>query len=320
MLEVFNLLTKEIKSHNHVVIMGHKAIDLDAFGSSLCLYKIVEEFGKEVMIYLNQEQENKSIEKSLSLLKILNTKINYIYQKEQVPKKSTLVVILDTHKEALIEDYEAIKNHDIFVIDHHVTNLETIKSKYTYINHDVSSTVEVMVNYTKYLNKKIIPQIATIMLAGLDIDTNSFDVKTSAKTHEAASILLEMGADNIIKKQILKEDKDNYCIRQDFVKASNMITNNITLCKMDNNIHKKHTMALISEDLLQFDNVEASFTIGYVDVNTVGISARSIGNIDVEKVMYKMGGGGHKTDAATEIASTTLDEVENQLLKIIKED
>ena len=79
-------------------------------------------------------------------------------------------------------------------------------------------------------------------------------------------------------------------------------------------------LALISEDLLQFDKVEASFTIGYVDENSVGISARSIGNIDVENIMYKLGGGGHKTDAATEIKGTNIEDVKNKFLKVIKEE
>ena len=86
-------------------------------------------------------------------------------------------------------------------------------------------------------------------------------------------------------------------------------------CVMDDNIYKKYMLALISEDLLQFDNVEASFTIGYVDENVVGISARSIGNIDVENIMYKLGGGGHK--AISDFMLKT-DELSNNLTTISK--
>lgn len=319
MIETFNLLTKEIKNHHNIVIMAHKGMDLDAYGASLCLYEIVKSFEKNVMIYMSKELENKSIEKSVLKIKEMNMEIKYIYSKDKIPKDNTMVVVLDTHKSSLLEDYDAIREFEIFIIDHHITNVETIESKYAYINHEVSSTVEIMVNYAKYLNRELSSLVATIMMAGLEVDTNGFNVKTTYKTFEAAAYLAKEGADNILKKQLLKEDKDNYCKRQDFVKNSDMITDNMALCVMDDNIYKKYMLALISEDLLQFDNVEASFTIGYVDENVVGISARSIGNIDVENIMYKLGGGGHKTDAATEIKDTNPEEVREKLMDIIKE-
>lgn len=320
MIETFNLLTKEIKEHDNIIIMAHKAIDLDAYGASLCLYEIIKTFEKNVMIYMNEEIENKSIEKSIAALNEENIDIKYIYKKEDIPVDNTMAIVLDTHKASLLENYDAIRNLEIFIIDHHITNIETIESKYTYINHEVSSTVEILVNYTKYLNRELSPIVATIMLAGLEVDTNSFSVKTTDKTYETAAYLTKAGADNIIKKQLLKEDKENYCKRQDFVKNSDMVTENIALCVMDDNIYKKYMLALISEDLLQFDKVEAAFTIGYVDEKVVAISARSIGNIDVENIMYKLGGGGHKTDAATEIKNITLGEVKEQLMAVIKEE
>ena len=319
MIETFNLLTKEIKNHENIVIMAHKGMDLDAYGASLCLYEIIKSFEKNVMIYMSREIENKSIEKSVLKVSEENIDIKYVYSEEEIPQNNTMAVVLDTHKASLLENYDAIKDLEIFILDHHITNVETIMSKYTYINHEISSTVEILVNYAKYLNREISPLVATIMMAGLEVDTNSFNVKTTDKTFEAAAYLLKVGADNILKKQLLKEDKENYCKRQDFVKNSNMITDNMALCVMDENVYKKYMLALISEDLLQFDKVEAAFTIGYVDKNIIGISARSLGNIDVQKVMYQFGGGGHKTDAATEIKDKKIEEVEIELIKVLKE-
>ena len=318
MIETFNMLTKEIKEHDNIVIMAHKAMDLDAYGASLCLYEIIQSFEKNGMIYMNKNPENKSIQKSTEKLSELKFKVKYVYTKEEIPTENTMAIVLDTHKDSLLENYEAIRDLEIFIIDHHIANVETIQSKYTYINHDISSTVEILINYTKYLNRPLSAIVATIMLAGLEIDTNSFNVKTTYKTFETASYLMKQGADNIVKKQLLKEDKDNYCKRQDFVKNSNMVTENIALCLMDNNIYKKYMLALISEDLLQFDKVEASFTIGYIDKQHVAISARSIGNIDVESIMYKLGGGGHKTDAATELKNTSIEDVKKRLMTIIE--
>ena len=99
---------------------------------------------------------------------------------------------------------------------------------------------------------------------------------------------MEMGADNIEKQKLLKENKDKYCKRQEFIKKSYMITDDMALCVMDTNKYMRYELALNSEELLQFDDVEASFTIGYINNDTVGVSARSIGKIDVENIMRKL--------------------------------
>lgn len=156
------------------------------------------------------------------------------------------------------------------------------------------------------------------MLAGIEVDTNEFNIKTSPETFKTAAYLLELGANNIDKQNLLKENKENYCKRQDFIKKSYMINKNMALCVMDKNIYERYQLALISEDLLQFDDVEASFTIGFIDKNIIGISARSIGEIDVEAIMRSLGGGGHQTDAACTIESKKLEEVKQKLLQSIE--
>ena len=189
---------------------------------------------------------------------------------------------------------------------------------FSYIDNSKSSATEIMAAYLKSLNLKIEPIIATIMLAGIEVDTNEFNIKTSPETFKTAAYLLELGANNIDKQNLLKENKENYCKRQDFIKKSYMINKNMALCVMDKNIYERYQLALISEDLLQFDDVEASFTIGFIDKNIIGISARSIGEIDVEAIMRSLGGGGHQTDAACTIESKKLEEVKQKLLQSIE--
>lgn len=321
MTETFGIITKQIKNYDNFIIVAHKSIDLDAYGSALCLYQILKSFEKTVFILLNETIENSSIIKSMEILEKQNIEIDYIYEDDlNLKKDNTLVIIIDTNKRSLLESSRVLDIHkDVMIIDHHIVSEDTIKNTlFSYINSDVSSTTEIIVRYLKYLNKTVSPTIATIALTGLVIDTSNFNLKTTDKTYEVAAILMQMGADNVQKQQLLKEDKESYLKRQIFIKNSQMIRKNTALCVMDKNIYKRHDLALIAEDLLQFDDVEISFAIGFVGKKQIGISARSIGEIDVEKYMRKLGGGGHKTDAACTIKSNSLEKVKRKLLKIIK--
>ncbi len=315
-------IQKEIENHDNFIILAHKSIDLDAFGSALCMYQILETYGKNVQILMADKQKNISIQKSMRLLADKKVSVNYITKEEiNFDNQKTLVIILDTNKQELLEYPEIIdKFSDCILIDHHIESENTIPNALIkYIDNHVSSTAEILTEYLKSTSKTISQEIATILLAGLTVDTNNFNIKTTDKTYEAAAYLMKLGADNIEKQQLLKENKEKYVARQDFVKNSNMINDNMALCIMDNQIHQNHELALIAEDLLQFDAVEASFAIGFIGKRLIGISARSVGKIDVETYMRALGGGGHKTDAACTIKAGNLYKVKKMLLKLIQE-
>lgn len=321
MKQKYDQISELIQNHEVCIILAHKSIDLDAFGSALCAYQIIESFGKKAFILLSDHVNNSSIQKSIELLKDSDIKINYIKRDKLSHKKeNVLILIVDTNKRELLE-YQGIleKYHDIVVIDHHLESENTIDNCVKYIDNRMSSTAEMMVGYLQFLKQKVPPAIATILLAGLVVDTNNFNLKTTSKTYESAASLMKMGADNIEKQQLLKENKESYVTRQDFVKNSIMINEHMALCVMDHHIYQNHELALIAEDLLQFDSVEASFTIGFVGKRMVGISARSMGTIDVERYMRLLGGGGHKTEAACIIKTGNLQKVKKKLLKLIQE-
>jgi len=322
MTTVFHDITKMIKDHNHVVIMGHRNIDLDAFGSSLCLYKIIHSMGISCGIYLNFQELDPSIENACRKLKEREVEIEYITLEnyKRLVTDQTLLIILDTHKTSMVENSQMVDEmKDIIIIDHHIKSTESIeKEKYIYINSNLSSTTEFMVNYLKYLNKTISPMIATIMLAGIEIDTNGFNVKTTDKTYEAAAFLTKLGADHIQKQELLKQNKENYLKRQDYVKNSFMINHNMAMCILDDGIHTKADLAMTAEEILKFEDVEVSFAIGKLSDQVTGVSARSVGNIDVEKIMTQIGVGGHKTDAAAQLENFTMPEIREKIEQIVK--
>lgn len=318
---MFKTLTEIIKNHNHIYIMAHRNIDLDALGSELCLYTIIKSFKKDCHIIVNLEEDNTSIQKAYMALTKAGMTIDFVtrsnYRNDLTAE--SLVIVLDTHKEEMVECNTILKEvKDIVVIDHHIKSGDHIESTlFTYINANLSSINEIMVRYLQYLNKTVNATLATIMLAGIEIDTNAFNVKTAIGTYEAAAVLARLGADNIMKQELLQENKEIYMRRQELIKNSFKIGKNYELCLLDNQIYERKDLALISEELLKFENIEASFTIGRTGENKVGISARSLGRINVESFMAALGGGGHLTDAAVQLRGISIDEAENMLLKVI---
>lgn len=317
MTETFQKLTKLIKDADNVIIMTHKNSDLDALGSSLCLSRIITKLGVKNWIAFNKVGNNLSINKALELLNRCNIKINFIDLKKakRVIKENTLLIILDTSKIELVEFPELLTVKNKIILDHHPSSNKNIKDTiFSYINSSLSSTNEIMTEYLSHLNITLEPIIATIMLAGIEVDTNSYGVKTTANTFKAAAFLLEMGALNLLKHDILKEDKDEYLKREKLLEKSYIVHQKYAICKVDTKTSKED-LSVIAEKMLMFDTVEAAFAIGKIKKNLTAISARSLGETNVYKIMKEFDGGGHITEAAAQIANTDINKVEKQLLK-----
>ncbi len=324
MTTTFKSITSLIKEADNVIIMAHKNIDLDALGSALCLSSIVRGFKKEAYVCLNKKTSSVAIEKALELVKKSNLELGVKSKSEtlKIIKKNTLLVILDTSKVELVECEELLsKISNKIVLDHHAVGNKNIKdTKISYINSNLSSTNEIMVGYLKYLNKQVSPIIATIMLAGMEVDTNSFTVKTTSATFDAAAHLLELGALNMLRQELLKEDKEQYLRREKYLLKSEIIFSKYAICKIPD-IVEKEDIAVVAEKMILFDDVKASFAIAKINKNIVSISARSADGTDVYQIMKEFGGGGHVTEAAAQIEGTSVDAVEKELiskLKVIK--
>ena len=321
MEQVFNTLTQLIKEHDKIVIMTHKNPDFDGMGCAIALQQIIYDFKKESYICQNDNESNKSMVKAYDYMKQQS-----IYHQTLSPKEAleyidnnTLLIILDVHKESMLENPSLlIKTKKVVIIDHHIKSQNYIKETIlTYINDNLSSVVEFVANYIKYLNKTIDPLLATFLQVGLEIDTNNFKLKTTDKTFETAAFLSKIGADSIVKQELLQEGKSEYLKRHRIIEKSFMINSNIAMCLTDDEIYEKKDLAEIAEELLQFENVEASFVIGKVEDNLINISARSIGTINVESYMAAIGGGGHINEAAAQIKDITIKEAKEIIIKLI---
>ena len=319
MEQFFDSLTSQIMNHESIIIMTHKNMDIDGFSSSLCLYNIISKMNKSCYIYMNKNQNNEVIKKTIEKLKNENYEYNCLTDLKEINEDS-LLIIVDVYKKHLIECEEMLdKVKDIIVIDHHIQDVDYIRNtNLVYINSNMSSVAEIMTEYSKYMNYELDSLLATIMLCAIEIDTNSFNFKTTDKTYEACAYLSRCGASTIVKQELLRESKDTYFERQFYIEQSYQISEHIIVCVIENKIIESSELAIIADNLLQFEKIEASFAVGRVDSNTVGISARSIGNIDVQSIMSKMGGGGHLTDAATKINGQSIKECVDELTKLVK--
>ena len=316
---LFEKLNQYIREYDSFIIMGHKDPDLDSLGSSLGLCEIIETFGKNAYLFLDDkhlEEYNSNINQAVK--KMEKTIICVDERSYKKIEGKTLLIITDVHTQDRLEYPSLVDKFDVIILDHHIKNKNYIKdAKFIYIDSNLSSMSELITYYSAYLNIDLDNVIATILLAGIEIDTNSFNLKTTNKTYEAASILMEMGADSIMKQELLKGTKDDYIRRASYIKSSFMINENMAMCVI-NKVTESKTLAEVAEEMLNFEDISASFALGKLDGETVGISARSLGAIDVSVIMKELGGGGHSSNAATQIKDKTLKEVKQKLIDILE--
>ena len=316
---LFERLTNLIDEYENVIIMGHYNPDLDSLGSCLGLSNILTDRDKEnyVFIDVNNEDMPNSVKQAIPLVKNCNFIDESSYKK--VLKDKTLLIVVDVHVLDRLEYPKLVdKVSGVVVLDHHIKSSNYIKdAEIFYIDSSLSCVVELIAFYARYLEFNISPVIASIMLAGMEIDTNGFNIRLSEHAFEGAAILVSMGADAIIKQNLLKESKRDFLKKADYIKSSYIYHKKYAICLLYTGISKPDELAEISEALLNFEDVEASFTIGQLCDRKVGISARSLGNIDVCDVMQQLGGGGHQNNAAVQLENTTIKAMEKSLKKVL---
>lgn len=317
---LFEKLSDNIKSHSNIVLMTHKRPDLDGMSCCIALAKIIESMKKPAYIVPPKEQVNVSLEKGMKAVVDAGVKINFM-EDNKIINENTLLIILDTQKPELVEDLNIVNQiKDVFVIDHHINSSSHIeKAIFEYINSNKSSIVEIITNYLKYLGKTLDKSIITIMLAGMEIDTNNYNLKTTEETFKASAYLAKMGADIFLKQEILKVSREDFIRQHNYIKNSYYIKDKYLLCEMTDEIYDNVDLAIVADEMLRLSDVEVSFAVGKIAEDVVGVSARSMGKISVGIIMSIIGGGGHITDAAAQIKNKSIKEVVTMIKLAIKE-
>lgn len=308
---IFDKLTKKIREYEKIIITSHKNPDLDGLTSSIVLASIARKFNKEAFVYLNEENISTTKVKEL-------VGASYFVDKYNV-EKNTLLIIVDTSSELYISSEKMLENFQhIVVIDHHEiseNNIENVEMRY--INNNLSSIIEFMTYYLKYLNFKIEENLATLMLAGLEIDTNSFNMKTTSETYKAASILMEMGASTILKQDLLRNSREEILKRYELIKKSYVYKDIISICPLTD-LHNPVELAQIADELLSFKNIEITFCLGLINKDEVRISIRTRGKYNAKAIASKLNGGGSLTSSAA-VLTISVKECEEKIKEIVRD-
>lgn len=311
-------INKMIKSADEIYIMGHKYIDLDALGACLGMYYYTTRLKKDTYIIIDDDSLELSSKKVVEKVKI-STNIIRSCQINDMICKSSLLILVDFNKKSLAQSPDIIDYFEnIIIIDHHDTGCGSMDGTLAVIDTNSSSTCE-MVSDFLYMNKYPIKgDLPTYLLAGIVLDTNNFVVKSSANTFKIVHLLTEDGAYPKKVQYILKQDLGEYIERQKVITNVEVIGNIAFTKGIGRVIYKREDLAKIADTLLFFNKIEASFVMGSISKEEVGISARSMGNINVGKIMEQLNGGGNLQEAATIFSKDKRKEMEKKLLNIIE--
>lgn len=321
---VAHALRDLIRESHNVVIMGHKMPDMDAIGAAIGVMKAAQMFGKEAYIVL--EGVNPAIQKMMELIKEDERLSKRFVSPEQAMAlitPQTLAVVVDTHKVSMVKEPKLLTlTERIVVVDHHRRSEEFIANAIlVYMEPYASSTCELVTELLQYIHDRVVLDVreSTALLAGITVDTKSFSLRTGARTFEAASFLRRNGADSMMIQRMLKEDLEEYVRKAEIIKHAEVLYEHVAIAVTESG--RKYSQLLIAQSadtLLNMTDILASFVIGERPDGLIGISARSLGHMNVQVVMERMGGGGHLTNAAAQLEGTVTEVAE--LLKQVLDD
>ena len=315
-------LSQRIDQSPRIFVMGHKLPDMDSLGAALGVARFAKNRGKEVNIVIDTwDAVDMMYERALA-----EGEYNFIrsdYAK-LIIKNDDLLIVVDNHKPSISECGELTERVDrIVIIDHHRRGEEMIANPtLTYIEPYASSTSELVAEMLQYANtakKEITHFEAEALLAGIAVDTKNYTIKTGVRTFEAATWLRRMGADPTIVRQFFQTDIDIFRDRAQIIAQAKRLPGDIAISYSRG--PKKNISVLISmaaDELLNIRGMRASFVVGESDRGGLRVSARSLGDINVQMIMEDIGGGGNLTTAGAQL-DMDLDDALRLLEKVVLE-
>ena len=328
---VSQAISELFKDADQVFVVGHQRPDMDSVGSGIGVVKLARLQGVKANFVLDTKKTNYDVGRLVARMKEEKSDDDiFISPKDaldEVTNKSILVMV-DHSKYSITyspELYDRLKNR-IIVIDHHRRGEEFPENPMlTYVEPYASSACELVTEMIEYQQptggKRVLTDLeATAMLAGIVVDSKEFSLRTGTRTFDAASYLRSIGADSSIVSSLLKEDIDSFLERTHLVATLKMVRPHMAvICGPDDQIIDPIITAQAADTALDLENVGASFAVTRRSQDTIGISARSMGKINVQIIMEKLGGGGHLSNAATQIKGVTIEEAKQKLLDAIDE-
>ncbi|WHA09273.1 DHH family phosphoesterase [Enterococcus montenegrensis] len=320
-------LNKILAAAEDIYIMGHRYPDMDAIGSAYGVATLADFQGKTSYVVINENELIPDVERCLQEIhkdEELEGHLISVKQALGQIKQNSLLVMVDYHKPSLSISQELYEKFDkVVIIDHHRRGEEfPTQPLLTYIESSASSASELvgeLIQYQSSTKKQMDKMTATLLLAGIFVDTKNFSVRTSSRTFDIASYLKSKGANGELVQYILSSDLTSFLEISELVSKSEFIDQDIVVaCASEDKVYDSVTTAKTADTLLSMNDVQASFVITKRQDGLVGISARSNGKINVQSIMEDLGGGGHFTNAATQIKEKSLNEVKTMLYNEIQ--
>ena len=317
-------LRELISQAEQVIIMGHKSGDVDSVGASVGLYRVAKNKEKDAYIVLNSyEPTVKNMVYRLNKDEEYNDVFISGEQALELVTDKTLIVVVDTHRTSFTDEPALLElSKHVVVIDHHRRGAEFIeKALLVYHEPYASSTCEMVTEIIQYLEEDVILKApeAEALYAGIAVDTKNFSFSTGVRTFEAASYLRRAGVDTSAVKQFFQSDMDIYVARANIVKRAEIINDNLALSVFTDNVKNAHLIiAQAADELLNIKGITVSFVMTKVN-DAVIISGRSFGEVNVQVILEKLGGGGHLSVAGAQIPNVSIEEAKESLKKAISE-
>jgi c-di-AMP phosphodiesterase-like protein len=311
-----------IKESDHVLIMGHKLPDMDCVGSAIGVLRMTDVLDVPASIVM--EGTNSAIAQLIDVLEEHETIRGRVVTPSEALEmitQRTLVVVVDTHKASLLAEPKcmAVAKRKI-LIDHHRRSEDGIEdATLVYMEPYASSASELVTELLPYVSEAFeVGRIeATALLAGIVMDTNRFSVRTGARTYEAAAYLRRSGADSALVQCMMKDNMTDYLIKADIVRTTKLIDDEFAVAIAPKGQKASALLcAQVADTLLAMQGVRASFVLWERSDGRVHVSARSLGEVNVQMLMEAFGGGGHLTHAAAQV-DRPMEEVVARLYVVI---
>ena len=322
---MISLALKElIEESDNVLLMGHSHGDMDSIGSAMGLYRLTKTLGKDAKII--NETTGIGIEKFIDEAK-KDEEYSECFissgQAKELLKPKTLLIVADTNKSNYVEAPEVLEQAKrIVVVDHHRRSTDYIENALlTFHEVYASSAAELVTEILQYSQLKI--KLKNIemeaLYAGIMLDTKNFTFKTGVRTFEACAYLRKCGVDIIKVKKWFQSDLETYQTISDIVSKSEIINETIAISQYDKDDEDANIIAAkAADELLTIGGITASFVLGKIG-EKIYISGRSIGDINVQIILEKLGGGGHITLAGAQVEGMGIEDAKQELINHINE-
>ena len=322
-------LQEIIKKSSSVMIVGHKGSDADAFGATLAVYHIAKSLGVPAYIIFDRGSIDPTVQRIYDSLhkdyvKLLENLITPQMALARMTEDTLLMVVDCQTKSQLSEPKLVEKASKIGVIDHHRRGDDAVDNLCFYLSSTAaSSSVELIVQLYEFLDKEVVLDNleATWLLLGIIVDTNNFVYRCTEKTFKVASILAKYGANMSGVKKFLREEKGEKVTRNKLIDNLEIIHDERVGIAVgeDNVLFERAELAKVSDEIISIVGIELGITVGRLKDNKIGISARSLGTVNVQLLMERLGGGGHFNNAAAQVQSDDINEVVKRLKQYIDE-